>query len=142
MISSKDPAEFERKVEAIVVLVGTGRVEPGLPATGDAERAERARRFNDVILDRARHGDQLQSMVSPVLGGAIKVERLHRLFMLGEARGNKDFASFAYAIMREEMEAEKRQGKQVRPPSPLGVMMLAQRFDSEIRPILAQHGIV
>jgi phospholipid N-methyltransferase len=142
MVSSADPAEFERKVEAMVVLVGTGRVEPGLPAAGDAERAERTRRFNDVILDRARHGDQLQSMVSPVLGGAIKVERLHRLFLLGEAQGQKDAASFAYAIMREEMEAEKRQGKQVRPPSPLGVMMLAQRFDSETRPILAQHGIV
>jgi hypothetical protein len=142
LVSSGDPLDFERKVEATVILVGTGRVEVGLPAAGEATRTERARRLNSIILERARHGDQLQSLVSPVLGGALEVNRMHRLFLLGEAQGHTDFASFTYAILREEAEAKQRQGKQTRPPSPLGILMLAQKFDAETRPILAQHGIL
>ena len=142
LVSPKDPADFERKVEALVILVATGRVEVGLSADGDAARIERARRLNAVILDRARHGDQLQSMVSPVLGGAIRVDRLHRLFMLGESQGHSDFASFAYAILKEEAEAKQREGQQVRARSPLGILMLAQKFDAETRPLLQQHGIL
>lgn len=142
LVSPKDPEDFERKVEALVVLVGTGRVEVGLPAAGDADRAERTRRLNKVILERARHGDQLQSLVSPVLGGALRIDRLHRLFLLGESQGHADFASFSYAILKEEAEAKQRQGQSVRAPSPLGIMMLAQKFDAEMRPLLAQHGIL
>jgi hypothetical protein len=142
LVSPKDPEDFERKVEALVVLVGTGRVEVGLPAAGDANRAERTRRLNKVILERARHGDQLQSLVSPVLGGALRIDRLHRLFLLGESQGHADFASFSYAILKEEAEAKQRRGQSVRAPSPLGIMMLAQKFDAEMRPLLAQHGIL
>ncbi len=142
LVSSGDPLDFERKVEAMVILVGTGRVEVGLSAAGEATRTERARRLNSIILERGRHGDQLQSLVSPVLGGALQVNRMHRLFLLGEAQGHTDFASFTYAILREEAEAKQRQGKPTRPPSPLGILMLAQKFDAETRPLLAQHGIV
>ncbi len=140
--SSTDAAEFERKVEALVILVGAGRVEVALPVAGDAARAERAKRLNRAILERARHGDQLQFLVSPVLGGAVRVDRVHRLFLLGEALGHKDTASFAYAILLEEATAKKAQGRQARPPSPLGVLMVAQKFEAEQRPVLAQHGIV
>ena len=142
MVSATDAADFERKVEALVILVGTGRVEVALPATGERDRAERARRLNRAILERARHGDELQFLVSPVLGGAVRVDRMHRLFLLGEVQGHKDTASFAYAILVEEAAAKKAQGKATRPPSPLGVMMIAQKFEQEQRPVLVQHGIV
>lgn len=142
LVSPADASDLERKVEALVILVGTGRVEVALPAEGDAARAERARRLNQVILERARYGDQLQSLASPVLGGAIKVDRLHRLLLLAETQGHADPAGFAHGILAEEAAAKKGQGKAARPPNPVGVQMLAQKFEAEVRPLLAQLGIV
>jgi trans-aconitate methyltransferase len=137
-----DIAAFDVLLEALLVLVGIGRVQPALPADGAEARAERAKRLNTAVLDRARHGDELQYLASPVLGGAIKLERVYRLFLCGEAQGHADSASFAYDALAAEAQAKKAPGKPVRMPNPMGVQMMAKQFEDEMRPLLRHHRIV
>ena len=142
MVRPGDEADFERKIEAMIVLVGTGRVEVALPVAGDAARSERARRLNAAVLDRARHGDRLQYLASPVLGGAVEVDRLNQLLLLAEFQGHAEPASFAFDVLASEAKAKRAEGRAVRPPNPVGVQLMAQKFQTDFRPLLQQHKIV
>jgi phospholipid N-methyltransferase len=135
--AAEDGAMFERNVEALLVLVGSGRIEPALPVAAEDARRAQAARLNAVVLERARHADQLQALASGLAGGAIRVDRLGRLLLLAESLGHADPVPFVHEILAADARA-----KGAREPQIAAIYALAQFFAMTTRPLLAQHGII
>lgn len=87
---------WARIVQALTVLVGAGHLHPALDAAQEAMRAERTKRFNNVILERAKGSADLQFLASPVTGGGVAVDQFQLLFLLAQRDGHPDPVAFAW----------------------------------------------
>ena len=105
---------WPRLTEAMVILVGSGQVQPCLPARTDAKRQKPARAFNAAVIRRARDTPDLQQLASPVTGGGIAVSRFQQLFLFGLEQGRKtaeDCARFAWEVLQEQGQAIIKDGQ-------------------------------
>ncbi len=90
---------WARLQQALVVLVGSGHVQPCLEGKNDAQRRERTRQFNTAVIKRAQSSTELQYLASPVTGGGITVDRFAQLFLLGRQEKQVDLPHFVWAIL-------------------------------------------
>lgn len=74
--------DFASLQQAITVLIGAGHLAPCLPEEGEPIRAASARAFNLAVLERARHGQELQFLASPVTGSGHHLGRCDQLFLV------------------------------------------------------------
>lgn len=74
--------DFAALQQAITVLIGAGHLVPCLPEEGESDRAASVRAFNLAILERARHGEELQFLASPVTGSGHHLGRCDQLFLV------------------------------------------------------------
>lgn len=112
-------AGVSRLLQALVVLVGAGYVQPCVPLpTHKAARASSAR-FNQVAMTRtARGGDgELNFMASPLLGSGVAVPRLPQLFMYAMQQQPKADApaigSAVWALLRASGQGLVKDGKTI-----------------------------
>lgn len=74
--------DFATLQQAITVLIGAGHLAPCLPEEGESIRAASTRAFNLAVLERARHGEELQFLASPVTGSGHHLGRCDQLFLV------------------------------------------------------------
>ncbi len=89
-------------VQAITLLIGANHL--GVAQSPAEEQACRAgaQRFNNYVLARARQVSEINYLASPVLGGAVTVQKLPQMFLLAQAEGAKTppvLAKAVYAMM-------------------------------------------
>ena len=111
---------WARIQQAILVLVGAGHVQPcPADAKGENQRREATRRFNRVVMEKARHSDDLQFLASPVTGGGHAVPRFQQLFLLSLSEGKKrphEWAQFAWQVLSRQGQRIVKQGKPLETP--------------------------
>jgi hypothetical protein len=97
-----------RVIEAIMVLLSAEylmpAVEPGLPELMSV------RRFNSVLLDRQVNNLDKQSLASPVLQNACKLDWLERLLILCEINRNSDPLPWLWKNMKSHGHKLTRDG--------------------------------
>lgn len=89
---------FPGLVQAVAVLVGLGAVGPCQSEAAQAEVAERCRRLNAHLCERARFGSEVETLASPALGGGIGVNRFQQLFLLAQRQGQDDPKAWARTV--------------------------------------------
>ena len=89
-----------RLEQALMVLVGSGHLQPALYAAGDAERMVSTRAFNLAVINKARSSeDGLMFLASPISGGAIHLGRVSQLFLLARYEEAQDAPAFVWDIL-------------------------------------------
>ncbi len=94
--------QFHEFTEALAVLAGAGLISPIQVVT--APIAERCRRFNKYICDRALAGPSFGFLASPLAGGGIHIPHASQLFILAMEQGcsgAEALAKFAWAWLRD-----------------------------------------
>lgn len=101
---------LERQAGDLPVVAGLLAVGALVPAAaGDRDGAGR---FNRAVLRANRHSPGLRQLAAPVLGGAVELDVLERLFLLAEMDG-ADPAAHAAAILNERGKTLRREGREV-----------------------------
>jgi hypothetical protein len=105
---------WARLQQALVVLVGAGRLQPCLPSKDDAKRSKGTNAFNHAVLQRAQDSADLQYLASPVTGGGLVVGRFQQLFLLALSHGKKqpdDWADFVWTVLSTQGQQIFKEGK-------------------------------
>lgn len=104
---------FSQLIHAVMVLVGAGHLAPAQTAEQiDAARG-RTDLLNAHLTKKARHGDDVNYLASPVTGGGVSVNRFQQLFLLARAQGRSEteWAGFVWRIFAEQKQALVKDGK-------------------------------
>src|SRR5690606_17095276 len=91
---------FVQLMQAVMVLSGAGVLLPTQDETATNQARKRTDRLNKHLMHNARSSNELTYLASPLTGGGLQVSRLHQLFLLARASGQKqpaDWAQYAWA---------------------------------------------
>lgn len=102
---------WSRITQALSILVGTGHLQPSLPAADEAKRAQRTRAFNAAVMKRANHSADLQFLASPVTGGGVLVDRIQQLFLSGLAQKGVDPVEHVWARLSAQGQSLLKDGQ-------------------------------
>jgi SAM-dependent methyltransferase len=145
MLASADVAAlgWNRVLEALVILMGSGQLQPCLPAKTDAKRAKHAKAFNLAVMRRARDGTELQQLASPVTGGGVAVARFCQLFLLALDQGRKtpdEWADFVWQVLQQQGQMIMKDGKPLATPEDniAELREQAAAFQAKQLPVLRQ----
>ncbi|RYE64294.1 MAG: methyltransferase domain-containing protein [Oxalobacteraceae bacterium] len=138
---------WNRLAEALVILVGSGQVQPCLPARTDAKRHKSTKAFNSAVLRHARDSADLQQLASPVTGGGVPLSRFQQLFLLALESGRKgtdDAAQFAWEVLQQQGQAILKDGKPLNTPEEnlAELQRQAAAFFEKLVPVLRQLQVV
>ncbi|KQT51940.1 methyltransferase type 11 [Aureimonas sp. Leaf454] len=143
LVSDKavDALGWAKLTQALTVLVGAGHLQPCLPPKDEAKRAKATRAFNAAVCARAEDGADLGFLASPVTGGGIAVDRFSQLFLLAlsaDRKGPKDWAAFAWDVLRAQNQAIVKDGKPLATPEEnlAELNQRAESFAEKILPVL------
>jgi SAM-dependent methyltransferase len=106
--------QLPQLIEAIKVLAGKGDVHLAQSETAAVASKKTASSLNRHIIGQARGSATLSYLTSPLLGGAVPVERLQQLFLLAIADGAKapaDWAKAAWALLSSQGQRVMKDGK-------------------------------
>lgn len=132
------PGDFDAVVEALLVLAGLGLAAPSL----EPGESERCRRLNAAILAANRTAPAIRQLAAPVLGTALVVDILDRLFLLAEGEG-ADAPAFAWTILSARGKRLRRGGQWLDGDDNLTELRrLYAEFLNERRPRLVAAGCV
>ncbi|MEK9969168.1 MAG: class I SAM-dependent methyltransferase, partial [Ferrovibrio sp.] len=135
---------FPTVMEAVTVLVGQNHLQPCLPASGDADRAESTSSFNTAVLERALYSNELQFLASPLTGGGFQIGRFDQLFLLAVQRNLQDPASFVAECLSKRNEVLVRDGQALQTAEE-NLSYLRERysvFQTRTMPVLKHLGII
>jgi hypothetical protein len=137
---------WARLQQALVIIVGTGHVQPCLPAKDDSKRAKTTKAFNRAVILRARDSADLQYLASPVTGGGLAVGRFQQLFLYAVSEGKKqpaDWAEFAWQILSGQGQYIIKDGKALESPDENLAELKAQAatFAENQLPVLRSLGV-
>jgi SAM-dependent methyltransferase len=107
---------WARSIQALLVLVGSGHVQPCLDDKNDGKRRESTRRFNRAVMENARHSTDIQALASPVTGGGIGVDRFEQLFLLARLNKQADVPAFVWQILSTLGQRLLRDGVAIETP--------------------------
>lgn len=82
-------------LEALSVLIGAGHAHPALSEEDSATVAPRCKKLNAHLIDRARIGNDIQVLASPVTGAGVSIGRFEQMFLGARAKGLKTPAEWA-----------------------------------------------
>ncbi|MDY8108853.1 class I SAM-dependent methyltransferase [Fulvimarina sp. 2208YS6-2-32] len=103
-----------RLQQAFTVLVGSGHLQPCLPAKDEARRAKGTKAFNRAVIERALDGADLAFLASPVTGGGVTVGRFQQLFLKALFDGKKspdEWASFVWQVLSAQNQRILKDGR-------------------------------
>lgn len=124
--------DVDELIQAMIVLVGAGYVQPAVEAPSDLART-RCAALNARICARARDDGRISVLASPVLGAGIRVMRADQLFLLARANGASSPQAWADFAMAEVAGA---------PPDLRDKVVAAARsFQTQTLPILIAAGV-
>lgn len=143
----KHSVDWNRLLQAIVVLVGAGYVHPCCHPDNFAQADKQASRFNEsLVLNSYLLGD-VNTFASGRLQSGITVGRLEQLFLLAQregARAPTDWATFAMKTLERQGQQVVKDGKPVvDPQEALGELNDRAKTFSEVGlPLLVKFGAV
>ena len=101
-------------IEALAVLVGSGRAHPAQSEADTAAVADRCKRLNAHFIERARIGGDVTFLASPVIGGGVGVGRFEQMFLGARAKGLKtpdEWAKDAWQVLSKQSQSIIKNGE-------------------------------
>jgi SAM-dependent methyltransferase len=115
--ATKDHAiSFPQIMQAIIVLTGGNHLAPANDDAVITKSKKQTDLLNSYILSKARSGNELLFLASPVTGGGVTVPRFHQLFMIAISQGKKapqDWAEVAWQILSDQGQRIMKDGKAI-----------------------------
>jgi len=94
-------------------LVALNYVAPALSKEGEQKRKKMASHFNDVLTESAV--TDIEGVLSPVLGAAVRVQYMHKMFVRGIKTGEKDLVDYVWKIFKaKNIPVTKEDGKKIK----------------------------
>ena len=126
-----------------MILLGQAKCHIALPSSGEAERANRTGLLNLAIMRRARESTDIAYLASPVIGGAIDMDRIGQLFLLAARERAPDRAQFVWDIPKIQGQKIVKDGKvlDAEEENLAGLAERAHLFAEKTAPVLAKLGI-
>lgn len=84
--------------EALMILVGIGALHPAQEEAAAVHAMPSTAQLNARICRRARYGNDISCLASPVTGGGVPVGRIEQLFLLARSQGHADSDAWAAAV--------------------------------------------
>jgi len=110
---------FAQVLQAIVILTGAMAVLAVQDDAVIAKAAPRAMALNLHLIQQARGNADVAYLASPVIGGAVAVQRFSQLFLLGMAKGYREvpaLAEFTWNIIAGQGQRLVKAGKPLETP--------------------------
>lgn len=105
---------FVQLLQAILVLIGAGHVEPAQSETVIKHAHKQTTKLNRHLMRKARSSADITYLASPVTGGGIGVGRFHQLFILALQEGKNEpqaWAQYTWQILILQAQKLLREGK-------------------------------
>lgn len=133
-------------VDAITVLVGSGRAHPAQSALAIQAARPACLRLNAALARRARSSGEVRTLASPVIGGGVKVPRLEQLFLAARAEGAAGPAAWAAevdALFAAQGLAVVKDGRPLEDAAETRaeLVRLAEAFAENRLPLLVRLGV-
>ena len=106
-------------IEGVAVLLGSGRAHTALSEAQADAAAPRTRRLNEHFISRARSGDDISTLASPVIGGGIEVSRFDQMFLgarAAKAGTSDDWALETWNILSRQGQSLIKNGQVLNTP--------------------------
>lgn len=134
---------WPRLIQALTVLVGSGHLQPALPAKDESKRRERTRAFNAAVWNRARSSSDLSFLASPVTGGGVPIDRFGQLFLAARAEKHPDPVAFVWDVLNSQGQRLLKDGKPLENPDDniAELRSRSKEFEEKRVPVLQQLGI-
>ncbi|MEE2953062.1 MAG: class I SAM-dependent methyltransferase [Pseudomonadota bacterium] len=138
---------WARLTQAFTVLVGSGHLQPCLPARDEAKRAKTTKAFNQAVVARAKDGADLQFLASPVTGGGVSLDRFQQLFLGALWEGKKtptEWADATWQTVAAQGQRLVKEGKTLESAAENRAELTAQAegFAEKRLPVLRSLGVV
>ena len=132
-----------RLQQALMILLGQAKCHIAPPSSGEAERAKRTGSLNLAIMRRARELADLAYLASPVIGGAIEMDRVGQLFLLAAREKAPDRARFVWDLLKIQGQKIVKDGKMLdtEEENVAELKERAQHFAEKTAPMLAMLGV-
>jgi SAM-dependent methyltransferase len=132
---------FAQVIESCLLLIGAGHLLPVQPAAAGEQAKPRTARLNAHLCRKARDGNDIACLASPVTGGGVTVGRFQQLFMLARAQGKQqpgEWAAFAWQTVSSQGQKLVKEGKTLETPEENLAELSAQatEFSEKRLPIL------
>jgi SAM-dependent methyltransferase len=133
-------------VDAITVLVGSGRAHPAQSEVAVEAARPACRRLNAALIARAETRGEVRWLASPVIGAGVRVSRMEQLFLAARAGGSAEPAAWAGevdAIFRREGLAVTQAGRVLEDEaeSRAELTRLAEGFAAARLPLMVRLGV-
>lgn len=137
---------FGAVLQALLVLVGKGVVEPVQDDRIIDAAAPAAARLNRKLCEQARYSNAVTVLASPVTGGGIGLGQIEKLVLLARAQGMADTEAAARSLVQAMEHAGQRftkEGKVLEAPEAVlaEAVRAVRGVDSELMPMLTALGI-
>lgn len=143
-----DPAiralgDASKIVQSIALLVGIGYASPAAVEPIEKAAQKSSRRFNDAILARTAKGDAVNFLASPLLGNAVSVDQMDRLFLDSLRHNRKDIDAYSWDVIRKRGESLAKDGKALKTPeeNKAELARLAGNFQKSRLPVFQRLGV-
>ncbi|MGL5136813.1 MAG: methyltransferase regulatory domain-containing protein, partial [Beijerinckiaceae bacterium] len=134
---------WQKLLQALVVLAGSGHAQPCLPQKGEPERQKRTRAFNAAVMRRAEWSADLGFLASPVTGAGHAVDRFSQLFLAARGQKGVDAAAHVWSLLEAQGQRLIKDGKTLESADENVTELRARHaeFTGKRLPILQQLGI-
>lgn len=133
--------ELSQLWEMVMILVGAKHLALLQDDAEAAQCAEKCRRLNRHLLLRARQGNDISNLASPLTGGGLGVNRFQQLFLLARENGAAtplEWAQAAWQLLQIQNERLMKDGKALQTPEEnlAELREQAEHFEQKVLPIL------
>jgi hypothetical protein len=107
---------FGKVRQAVLILGGSGQLFSVQDDVAVAAARPHTDRLNAHLMRKARAGDEISYLASPVTAGGMTVGRIHMLFLLARAEGKKrpaDWAKFVWEVLEAQNQSIVKDGKAI-----------------------------
>ncbi len=112
-VKDKD-INFAQVLQAMIVLSGTGSVVAVQDDRVIAQAKKSTDKLNAFLINKARGGNDIAYLASPVSGGGISLSRFQQLFLLALSQGKKqpsEWAQFVWQVLAGQGHKIVKEGK-------------------------------
>jgi len=137
---------FAQVIEAVMTLVGTGHLAPAQTESEVNAAAAPAAALNEALCRQARGSSEISVLASPLIGGAVAVNRFSQLFLQARRQGYTEPVQWArevQVILAAQGQKLLRNGVALEPGEPTLALLTEQatQFASSDLRVLQELGV-
>ena len=147
LVASLPAALHTHLLQALTVLIGMDAVMPCQSESATKQTHKRCAALNTHLCERAQFSPDIETLVSPVLGGGFSIGRITQLLILARSRSKKtpqDWAAYVWEVLQIRNERLIKDGKTLETPQDNldELYRLASAFADKTLPLLKALQIV